>query len=76
MALSVRIPRSVEQELADYCVKHRVPKSDAVKQALDEFLAAKAGDRSPYELARECIAPDTDGRPTEGCGAQYPAPAA
>jgi len=47
-----------------------------VKQALDEFLAAKAGDRSPYELARECIAPDTDERPAEGCGAQYPAPAA
>jgi len=27
MALSICIPRSVEQELADYCVKHRVPKS-------------------------------------------------
>ena len=36
-----------------------------MKQALDEFLAAKAGDRSPYELAREFIAPDTDERPPE-----------
>lgn len=65
MALSVRIPHSVEQELAEYCVKHRVSKSGAVKQALDAFLAAKAGDRSPYELAREFIAPDTDERPPE-----------
>lgn len=65
MPLSVRIPHSVEQELAEYCIKHRVSKSEAVKQALDEFLAAKAGDRSPYELAREFITPDTDERPTE-----------
>lgn len=65
MPLSVRIPQTVEQELAEYCVKHRVSKSDAVKQALDEFLATKAGDRSPYELARDLIAPDTDERPTE-----------
>lgn len=65
MPLSVRIPQAVEQELAEYCVRHRVSKSDAVKQALDEFLAAKAGDRSPYELARDLIAPDTDEHPTE-----------
>jgi Arc/MetJ-type ribon-helix-helix transcriptional regulator len=65
MPLSVRIPHRVEQELDEYCVKHRVSRSEAVKQALDEFLAAKAGDRSPYELVREFIAPDTDEQPTE-----------
>jgi len=64
MPLSVRIPQAVEQELAEYCVKHRVSKSDAVKQALNEFLALKAGDRSPYELARDLIAPETYERPT------------
>lgn len=65
MPLSVRIPQTVEQQLAEYCVKHRVSKSDAVKQALDEFLATKAGDRSPYDLVRDLIAPDTDERPVE-----------
>lgn len=38
MTLSVRIPDKVEQELAEYCAKHRVTKSEAVKRALEQLL--------------------------------------
>lgn len=44
MTLSVRIPDKVEQELAEYCAKHRVTKSEAVKQAL-EYLLSKTTDK-------------------------------
>ena len=39
MTLSVRIPEKVEQELAEYCAKHRMTKSEAVKQALEHMLS-------------------------------------
>ena len=38
MTLSVRLPHRVEEELAEYCAKHRVSKSDAVKEALELML--------------------------------------
>jgi Arc/MetJ-type ribon-helix-helix transcriptional regulator len=38
MTLTVRLPPRVEQELAEYCVKRRMSKSEAVKQALEELL--------------------------------------
>jgi hypothetical protein len=38
MTLTVRLPPRVEQELAEYCVKRRMTKSQAVKQALEEML--------------------------------------
>ncbi len=38
MTLTVRLPPSVEQDLAEYCVKRRITKSEAVKQALEELL--------------------------------------
>ena len=38
MTLTVRLPDRVEQELAEYCVKHGMTKSEAVKQALQAFL--------------------------------------
>jgi hypothetical protein len=41
MTLTVRLPHRVEQELAEYCVKRRITKSEAVKQALEELLASK-----------------------------------
>ena len=46
MALTVRLPLRVEQELAEYCVKRRITKSEAVKRALQELL------HSPLEGAR------------------------
>jgi hypothetical protein len=38
MTLTVRLPPRVEQELAEYCVKRRLTKSEAVKLALEELL--------------------------------------
>jgi hypothetical protein len=46
MTLTVRLPPRVEEELADYCARRRLTKSEAVKLALEEMLRAahaKAG---------------------------------
>jgi hypothetical protein len=52
MTLTVRLPHRVEQELAEYCVKRRITKSEAVKLALEELLRApepgKADLNHPY----------------------------
>ena len=40
MTLTVRLPQRVEQELAEYCAKRRLTKSEAVKLALEELLRA------------------------------------
>lgn len=42
MTLTVRLPHRVEQELAAYCVKRGVTKSEAVKQALEDLLKSTA----------------------------------
>ena len=60
MTLSVRIPPKVEQELAEYCARKGVSKSEAVKDALDQFLSGKSADKSPYELCKDLIGPHTD----------------
>ena len=44
MTLTVRLPPRVEQELAEYCVKRRISKSEAVKQALEELLRPRETD--------------------------------
>lgn len=62
MMLTVRLPERVEQELAEYCSKHRLSKSEAVKLALDQLLAASAGKPSPYELGKDLFGPHTDAR--------------
>ncbi len=52
MTLTVRLPPRVEQELAEYCVKRRLTKSEAVKRAVEELLrvseARKADLSHPY----------------------------
>ena len=60
MTLSVRIPLRVEQELTDYCARNGVSKSEAVKDALDQFLNRKGDDRSPYELGKDLLGPHSD----------------
>jgi hypothetical protein len=65
MTLSVRVPLRVEQELAEYCAKNKVSKSEAVNRALEEFLAAKKGTPSPYELGSDLFGPQTDDAPSE-----------
>jgi len=65
MTLTVRLPERVEQELAEYCNKHRVSRSDAVKLALDHLLALGAGEHSPYDLGKDLFGTHTDAMPTE-----------
>lgn len=60
MTLTVRLPDRVEQELAEYCVKHRVTKSEAVKRALMDLLAMNAGKPSAYDLGKDLFGPHTD----------------
>ena len=43
MTLTVRLPHRIEQALAEYCVKRRLTKSEAVKQALEALLRSPAG---------------------------------
>jgi len=38
MTLTVRLPRRVEQDLAECCAKRGLTKSEAVKLALEELL--------------------------------------
>lgn len=64
MPISVRLPPRVEQKLADYCVSHRVTKSEAVKRALEQMLANKDRDASPYELGREFFERNLRAKPT------------
>ena len=65
MTLSVRIPQRIEQELADYCARNGVSKSEAVNTALAQFLSGRGVERSPYELARDLIGPEQDEGPLE-----------
>ncbi|MSQ70128.1 MAG: hypothetical protein EXR27_02405 [Betaproteobacteria bacterium] len=65
MTLTVRLPDRVEQQLAEYCVKRRITKSDAVKQALVDLLAADTGKPSAYDLGKDLFGPHTDVAPTE-----------
>jgi RHH-type rel operon transcriptional repressor/antitoxin RelB len=65
MTLSVRVPPRVEQELAEYCAKNKVSKSEAVNRALEEFLASKHGMPTPYELGRDLFGAHADEAPSE-----------
>lgn len=53
--INARIPKRVEQKLAEYCAKRGMTRSEAVVQALDEYLDSKAGGVSPYSLAADLI---------------------
>ena len=65
MTLSVRIPPRVEQELTEYCARKGVSKSEAVKDALDQFLSGKGADRSPYEVMKDLIGLPAGAAPSE-----------
>jgi hypothetical protein len=39
VAISVRLPPRVEQQLAQYCVSRKLTKSEAVKRALEQLFA-------------------------------------
>ena len=59
MTVSVRVPLRLEQELAEYCATNKVSKSEAVNRALEEFLVARKGAPSPYELGRDLFGEHT-----------------
>lgn len=48
--LSVRLSVEAEKELADYCERKRLPKSQVVKDALEMYLQQERTTVSPYEL--------------------------
>jgi hypothetical protein len=58
MTLSVRLPDRVEEELAEYCAKHRVTKSEAVKKALEELFKASGGAPAMDRYARKFMGSD------------------
>ena len=58
MNISVRLPKSTEKQLSAYCQAHRVSKSEAVKRALDSFLATQARQPTPYELGEDGFGAD------------------
>jgi Arc/MetJ-type ribon-helix-helix transcriptional regulator len=64
MSISVRLPPRVEQKLAEYCVSHKVTKSEAVKRALEEMLKGKESKLSPYELGKEFFDRNLRTKPT------------
>ena len=68
MPISVRLPPRVEQELADYCIAHKVTRSEAVKRALEQLLEKSAGQRSPYDLGKDFFG--RKGTPGRDIGAQ------
>ncbi len=57
MTLTVRLPESVEQDLAEYCVAHGVSKSEAVKRALEELLQTPA--KGKFDMNHPFIGCDT-----------------
>jgi hypothetical protein len=48
MPISVRLSPGVEQKLAEYCVSHKLTKSEAVKRALEKLL-----DEKPVPLSKD-----------------------
>ncbi len=65
LTLSVRVPPRVERELAEYCARNKLSKSEAVKRALQEFLVVSKDAASPYELGRDLFGDHTDEAPSD-----------
>jgi Arc/MetJ-type ribon-helix-helix transcriptional regulator len=55
MPISVRLPPRVEQQLAEYCVSHKVTRSEAVKRALVQMLEQSSGPAGAYALGKGFI---------------------
>ena len=65
MPVSVRLPPRIEQKLAEYCVSHKVSRSEAVKQALDRLFETGAQKPSPWELGADIFARHERVKPAE-----------
>lgn len=53
--INARIPPRIEQRLADYCAKRGVTRTEAVVNALDQYLDRDSGGASPLSLAADLI---------------------
>lgn len=51
MPVSVRLPSRVEQKLSDYCVSHKVTKSEAVKRALAHLFDRFGAPSNAYKAS-------------------------
>jgi hypothetical protein len=58
MPLSVRLPPRVEQELEEYCVSHKVSKSEAVKRALEHLFEESGAKPSAWQLGKRFMGSD------------------
>ena len=52
MTVSVRLPESIANKLAAYCRAHGTSKTEVIRKALVEFLAAEVSYLTPYELGK------------------------
>ena len=50
MTLAVRLDPELERELEAYCARAGIPKSQAVKESLREYLAHKAAPADAYSI--------------------------
>jgi predicted DNA-binding protein len=53
MTLAVRLDAELERELEAYCARAGIPKSQAVKESLREYLAHKAAPADAYTIGAE-----------------------
>jgi len=58
MPLSVRLPLRVEQKLEEYCVSHKVTRSEAVKRALEQLFDDTGVQPSAWQLGKRFIGSD------------------
>lgn len=50
MPVSVRLPPRVEEDLAEYCVRHQSTRSEVIQTALTEYLARAETPRGRHPL--------------------------
>ncbi len=53
--LNARLPPRVEQELAEYCAKHGLTRTEATVRALDSYLDSQKSGADAYSLAADLI---------------------
>jgi hypothetical protein len=58
MAISVRLPPRIEQQLADYCVRARLTKSEAVKRALERLFEEEPAPVGTTAAAKRFVGSD------------------
>ena len=50
MPVSVRLPLQVEEDLAEYCVRHQSTRSEVIQTALTEYLSRADAPRGRHPL--------------------------